>query len=101
MEQSDNNITAGNPAALTAATLTQAQPQNFKAPSLLKVAAVASGFPVTSSSEFDASHSVHRCIINTNTHREGATTWCAAFNDTSQWIQVNLITPKLVTSVAL
>ncbi|CDW91374.1 galactose-binding domain-containing protein [Stylonychia lemnae] len=81
----------------------QQQPQssyNFQS-QVIKVAAVASGFPLSASSEDDPSHSVHRAMINYNKVREGASTWCAAENDTNQWVQVCLIQPKLVTGVAL
>ncbi|CDW83241.1 galactose-binding domain-containing protein [Stylonychia lemnae] len=98
----DPTLTQGNPNAdaVQNSDTQLTSKYNFN-PQVMKVAAVASGFPVSASSEHDPGHSVHRCIINVNNAREGATTWCAGANDTQQWIQVCLITPKLVTSVAL
>ncbi|CDW88399.1 galactose-binding domain-containing protein [Stylonychia lemnae] len=67
----------------------------------IKVAAVASGYPISASSEFDPDHSINRAIINCNKFRTGPTAWGASFCDQNQWVQVCLIKPKIVTGVAL
>ncbi|CDW82599.1 UNKNOWN [Stylonychia lemnae] len=66
-----------------------------------KIAAVASGFPVTASSEWEANHSAQRARLNYSNAREGSTCWCAGHNDLNQWIQVCLIIPRLVTGLAI
>jgi len=57
--------------------------------SLKRIPAIASGALVSSSSEYDASHSVNRCRLNFRGAREGANAWCAAVNDTNQYLQIS------------
>ena len=65
----------------------------------ITVAAVASGYPLSSSTEYNADHSVHRARLDYPTPREGSQAWCAGTSDINQWLQVNFIEPRLVTAV--
>lgn len=64
------------------------------------VAAVASGYPVRASSEYDSNHTVANCLINSEKSRVYAHSWCASENDDSQWIQVCLGSVKRVVRIA-
>ena len=61
-----------------------------------KIAVIESGFPVTTSSDYDSNHTCHNCRINQIKGRVFSNAWCASVNDENQWIQVNVIIPKLI-----
>ena len=65
----------------------------------MSVAAVQAGFPVFASDEWDAAHSIHRSRLDFPKPRQGSSSWCAGVNNQEQWIGVDLVTPKLVTTV--
>ena len=62
----------------------------------LKVAAIACGYPLLASSQYNENHGVSRARINFSVCSVGAPAWCAAKKDTDQWICVNLSEIKTV-----
>ena len=65
----------------------------------MSVAAVASGYPVYASDEWNSAHGIHRARIDYPKPRQGSQSWCAGKNNKSQWAGVDLVEPKLVTAV--
>ena len=65
----------------------------------IQVAAVASGAYITSSSEWDPNHSVHGAGIDSIKSRSSSNSWCAASNNKSQWVSVDVVDPKLFTAI--
>lgn len=53
------------------------------------IPAIELGATVTSSSEYDPSHSHHRILLNKKSAREGVNCWSAASNDPYQWVQIS------------
>ena len=66
----------------------------------LIVAAVASGYPVRASTEYDPNHSVTNCVINSQKSRASAHSGCESTNDSTQWIGVCFCGVKKVIRIA-
>eukprot|EP01112_Ceratiomyxa_fruticulosa_P016710 TRINITY_DN5091_c0_g1_i4.p1 TRINITY_DN5091_c0_g1~~TRINITY_DN5091_c0_g1_i4.p1 ORF type:complete len:100 (+),score=14.39 TRINITY_DN5091_c0_g1_i4:483-782(+) len=62
-------------------------------------AAIERGAIVTVSSEWDPHHGLTRARLHYKS-REGAQSWCAAFNDNNQWIQISFHVPKTFVAIA-
>ncbi|CDW78828.1 galactose-binding domain-containing protein [Stylonychia lemnae] len=104
MEQTQNNLDKGSKCTCNCecnSVKAKKSQNNQYFDQQREVAAVASGFPVTASSEYNPDHSIHRCMINQSRVRQGAAAWQAGFNEIGQWIQVCLMTPRYVTSVSI
>ena len=67
------------------------------------IAAVAAGFPLSSSSDRSHLTSAARGILNqmpANAASGQHNSWTAGYEDTNQWLQVSFITPREVISVS-
>ena len=63
------------------------------------VPAIQCGFPVSASTEFDGNHAANHAAYNYGFRERGSSTWCAAFNDTNQWLQVNFLGLKMMKAI--
>ena len=65
------------------------------------VAAVASGFPINASTEYDANHSCRRAVLHQTGDFNGSNCWSAGINDANQNISVCLINTRKVVKIAI
>jgi hypothetical protein len=87
--------------------ITKYEDRNFLSDDAYEVAAIALGYPVTSSSDWDYGSTASRAImtkINVKGNGPAANYyahWCSGFADQNQWLQVSFLQPRIVTAVSL
>ena len=65
----------------------------------ITVAAVASGYPISASTEYDSNHGTQRIPLDSDPPRQSSQSWMAADEDANQWVGVNVIEPKQFRSI--
>ena len=63
------------------------------------VAAVASGYPVSASTEYHSNYGTQRIQLDSNPPRQPSQAWSAAEKKGSQWVGVNVVEPKRFRSI--
>ena len=86
--------------------ITKYEDRNFLSDDVYEVAAIALGYPLTSSSDWMVGSTADRAIMTKNlTMRKGIENyylhWCSGFADQNQWLQVSFFQPRIVTAVSL
>ena len=90
--------------------ITKYEDRNFLSDDVYEVAAIALGYPLTSSSDWDHGSTASRAIMTkinvkgngpSGPGREYYAHWCSGFADQNQWLQVSFFQPRIVTAVSL